>query len=90
MNSGESAIPTIDKLALAAIQNRRELRARRERVGLGEILVDDDLVGSPGLGHSAEPHMKPIERGFADFGQRNELSGRRLAKVRNVEQRQSG
>ena len=44
----------------------------------------------PRLGHSPDPQVEPIERGLANVGKRNELAGRRLPKVRNVEQRELG
>ena len=78
------------KLAFAAIQQGRKARARHKRMRVGEVLVDDDLRGCPGLGHSADPQIEPVERGLADVGQRNELTACGLAKVRNIEQRQLG
>ncbi len=39
---------------------------------------------------TARPQMEPVERGCAAVRQGNELSGGRLAKIRNVEQRQLG
>lgn len=45
MNSGESRYTDNDKLALAAVQQRRKARARRKGMCVGEILVDDDFRG---------------------------------------------
>ena len=75
------------KLAFAAVQYRREARARREGVRIGKILVDDDLRQASRLRQPANPDVKPIESGLAALGQRNKLSGSGLAKARHVEQR---
>jgi hypothetical protein len=53
-------------------------------------LVDDGLVGLAGLRQSTHPEMQAIEKRLAQVGQRDELTARRLAKVRDVEERELG
>lgn len=82
--------PDDHKVPLAAVQQRGKARAYSEAVSLCESVVDDDLVGPARLGCTASSHIKLIKIGLTEIGQRNDISGRRLGIVRNVQQSELG
>ena len=68
MNSGDKRGADNHEFALAAVQNRRESGAEAKAVGVGKVLIDDDLVGPARLGRAAEPHVEQVQAGSPTSG----------------------
>ncbi len=65
------------QLALAAVEDGLQLRAKLEVVGFGEALVDEDLVVAVRSGQAPGTHEQRVQHRLAQFRQRHHPARRR-------------